>query len=57
MWQEQPDGEWRFSLQNTHTKECTAFATLGELFTYLIQEIDPGGGKLSMPDRNQATQQ
>jgi hypothetical protein len=57
MWQEQPDGEWRFSLQDTHTKDCVAFATLGELLTFLIQETDPGGGYQNSPDRTLATQE
>lgn len=40
IWQEQPGGDWRSSLTDTRTQECTAFATLTELFAYLIMTTE-----------------
>jgi hypothetical protein len=54
LWQEQPDGEWRSSLQDTKTQECVAFATLSELFAYLIQETEQTGGKKTAQVRQSA---
>lgn len=40
IWQEQPGGDWRSTLTDTRTQECTAFATLTELFAFLMQTTE-----------------
>jgi hypothetical protein len=40
IWQDQPGGDWRSSLTDTRTQECTAFPNLSELFAFLIQATE-----------------
>lgn len=40
IWQEHPGGDWRSTLTDTRTQECSAFATMSELFAFLIQATE-----------------
>jgi hypothetical protein len=40
MWKERAENGWRATLQNIATGECKHFATLEEMFKYLIAAAD-----------------
>jgi len=40
IWKEEPDGEWRASLQNVASGECRNYANLNELNDYLSQQAE-----------------
>ena len=40
VWKENPDGEWRASLQNVTSGECRNYATLADLYDYLSQQSE-----------------
>ena len=40
VWKENPEGEWRASLQNVTSGECRNYATLIDLYDYLSQQSE-----------------
>jgi hypothetical protein len=36
-------GSWRASLENSHTREWIGFASLEELFAFLIEQVEDDG--------------
>ena len=40
MWKERVEGGWRATLQDIATGECKHFATLEEMFKYLVSAAD-----------------